>query len=615
MVRRPTRTSPPTTCAHLAAEYTRIVKAKTGKRLPDRSVRAARAGGPRRLRQLVREARPRLPQVQQDPARPRHGGELVTMVFGNMGDDSRHRRRLHARPDHRRDGALRRVPDERPGRGRRRRHPHAGRDQPDAGRAAGGLPPVRGDRPAAGDALPRRPGSGVHDRARHALHAPDPLRRSAPPPAAVKIAVDMVARGSSPRRRRSSASSPARSSSCCCRASTRPQGRRPGRPSARQGPERLTGRGQGAAVFDAGPRGRAEASGAKPVILVRPETSPDDVHGMLAAQGRPHRPRRRHEPRGGRRARHGHAVRGRRRVASASTTRGARCSAGGRRRVNEGDMISIDGTTGEVFAGELPTIEPRFEDEHDLATLLGWADETRDASRCGRTPTTRATRSARATFGAQGIGLCRTEHMFFEEERLPIVRRMILAANTATAAKNRTDAERSWRIASDRHFERAGRARDAADRRLRRPVPGDGRPAGRHPPHRPAAPRVPAVARRADWSTGCDAREDGKRSTPPSSTRRPSCSTRSRRCASRTRCSACAAAAWDCCSPRSSRCRRAPSSRRRRAKHEGKRSQPEIMIPLVGHVNELRGDARASSSPRSDRRRTRDGGRTTSSAR
>ena len=98
-------------------------------------------------------------------------------------------------------------------------------------------------------------------------------------------------------------------------------------------------------------------------------------------------------------------------------------------------MISIDGTTGEIFAGELPTIEAQFEDEHDLATLLGWADETRRL-RCGRMPTTRATRSARGRSAAQGIGLCRTEHMFFEEDRLPTVRRMILAANTATAAKN-----------------------------------------------------------------------------------------------------------------------------------------------------------------------------------
>ena len=89
--------------------------------------------------------------------------------------------------------------------------------------------------------------------------------------------------------------------------------------------------------------------------------------------------------------------------------------------VREGEMISIDGTTGEIFAGELPTIEARFEDEHDLATLLGWADAVRRLQVWANADYPRDAERARA-FGAQGIGLCRTEHMFFEEERLPTVR-------------------------------------------------------------------------------------------------------------------------------------------------------------------------------------------------
>jgi pyruvate,orthophosphate dikinase len=104
--------------------------------------------------------------------------------------------------------------------------------------------------------------------------------------------------------------------------------------------------------------------------------------------------------------------------------------------VREGEMISIDGTTGEIFAGELPTIEARFEDEHDLATLLGWADDVRRLQVWANADYPRDAERARA-FGAQGIGLCRTEHMFFEEERLPTVRRMILAATRATSAKQR----------------------------------------------------------------------------------------------------------------------------------------------------------------------------------
>ena len=105
-------------------------------------------------------------------------------------------------------------------------------------------------------------------------------------------------------------------------------------------------------------------------------------------------------------------------------------------------MISIDGTTGEIFAGELPTIEARFEDEHDLATLLGWADEIRRLQVWANADYPRDAERARA-FGAQGIGLCRTEHMFFEEERLPTVQRMILNATRATAAKHRRDAATS----------------------------------------------------------------------------------------------------------------------------------------------------------------------------
>ena len=105
-------------------------------------------------------------------------------------------------------------------------------------------------------------------------------------------------------------------------------------------------------------------------------------------------------------------------------------------------MISIDGTTGEIFAGELPTIEARFEDEHDLATLLGWADEVRRLQVWANADYPRDAERARA-FGAQGIGLCRTEHMFFEEDRLPTVRRMILNAHAATGREGEAGDERS----------------------------------------------------------------------------------------------------------------------------------------------------------------------------
>ncbi|MEO5986050.1 MAG: pyruvate, phosphate dikinase [Candidatus Limnocylindria bacterium] len=195
----------------------------------------------------------------------------------------------------------------------------------------------------------------------------------------------------------------------------------------------------GQAIFDPDRAVVAKEAG-NPVILVRIETSPDDVHGMLAAKGVL-------TARGGATS---HA-------AVVARSMGLPCVAGaeslkidyakrqmraGSSTVQEGDLISIDGTTGEIFAGELPTIEARFEDEHDLATLLGWADEVRTMQVWANADYPRDAERARA-FGAQGIGLCRTEHMFFEEDRLPTVRRMILSAHAATAAKAKADGDRS----------------------------------------------------------------------------------------------------------------------------------------------------------------------------
>ena len=195
----------------------------------------------------------------------------------------------------------------------------------------------------------------------------------------------------------------------------------------------------GQAIFDPD-RAVATKEAGNPVILVRIETSPDDVHGMLAAKGVL-------TARGGATS---HA-------AVVARSMGLPCVAGaeslkidyakremraGSATVKEGDLISIDGTTGEIFAGELPTIEARFEDEHDLAILLGWADETRRMQVWANADYPRDAERARA-FGAQGIGLCRTEHMFFEEDRLPTVQRMILNAHAATAAKHRDEADRT----------------------------------------------------------------------------------------------------------------------------------------------------------------------------
>ncbi len=164
----------------------------------------------------------------------------------------------------------------------------------------------------------------------------------------------------------------------------------------------------------------------KPVILVRTETSPDDVHGMLHAKGIL--------------TAHGGATS---HAAVVARGLGLPCVAGcetlridynqalfrvGDKVVHSGDSISIDGTTGEVFDGPIRTIDPDFEREVDLRKLLSWADEARRLQVWANADYPRDAQRARK-FGAQGVGLCRTEHMFFETDRLPIVHEMILAAS------------------------------------------------------------------------------------------------------------------------------------------------------------------------------------------
>jgi len=181
----------------------------------------------------------------------------------------------------------------------------------------------------------------------------------------------------------------------------------------------------GKAVFDPdtaeelGKRGEA-------VILVRAETSPDDVHGMIMAKGIL-------TARGGATS---HAAVVARSIGKPCVTGCEAIKIDMERRVftannttiKEGDFISIDGATGEVFRGKIKTEETKFSEETELQTILQWADEFRRLQVWANADYPRDAQKARE-FGAQGIGLCRTEHMFFEEERLPIVRKMILASN------------------------------------------------------------------------------------------------------------------------------------------------------------------------------------------
>jgi pyruvate, orthophosphate dikinase len=172
------------------------------------------------------------------------------------------------------------------------------------------------------------------------------------------------------------------------------------------------------------------------VVLVRVETSPDDFHGMAVAQGIL-------TARGGATSHAAVVARqiGKPCVAGVAelvvdygtkTARSTESDLGFR----EGDWICLDGSTGEVFAGTLPTVSARFEDQPELQQILHWADDVRRMGVWTNADKPEEAALARS-YGAQGIGLCRTEHMFREGERLEIVRGAILVANVATRAKAR----------------------------------------------------------------------------------------------------------------------------------------------------------------------------------
>ncbi len=191
------------------------------------------------------------------------------------------------------------------------------------------------------------------------------------------------------------------------------------------------GAASGALAFDADTAERWGTKEKKAVIMVRPETKPDDVHGMLAARGIL-------TSRGGRTSHAALVARqfGKPAVVGVSAMEvdpGKREFAIGGRVLREGDAVSIDGTTGEVFAGALKTVVPEFTDPH-LARLLGWADGFRRLGVWANADYPRDAERARR-YGAEGIGLCRTEHMFFETERLPLVQRMILATSDEERAE------------------------------------------------------------------------------------------------------------------------------------------------------------------------------------
>ncbi len=211
-------------------------------------------------------------------------------------------------------------------------------------------------------------------------------------------------------------------------------------PKARIGANRIVrglnaspGAAVGRAVFDADDAVAWVTRGEK-VILVRIETSPDDFHGMAVAEGII-------TARGGATSHAAVVARqiGKPCVAGCAdlvidyATKRAR-STSTDIAFAEGDWVSLDGTTGDLFLGALPTVSARFEDQPELQAILGWADTFRRMEVWTNADKPEEAAQARR-YGAQGIGLCRTEHMFREGDRLEIVRGAILVAMRATRAK------------------------------------------------------------------------------------------------------------------------------------------------------------------------------------
>ena len=181
------------------------------------------------------------------------------------------------------------------------------------------------------------------------------------------------------------------------------------------------GAASGIVVFSADEAEMRAAKG-ESVVLVRVETSPEDIHGMHAARGVL-------TTRGGMTSHAAVVARGMGRpcVAGAGGVRvdyGAQTLSAGGRTINAGEVITLDGATGEVFVGPVAMVEPQL--SGDFAQLMEWADAVRRLKVRTNAETPLDAETARK-FGAEGIGLCRTEHMFFNPERIGAVRQMIIA--------------------------------------------------------------------------------------------------------------------------------------------------------------------------------------------
>ncbi len=354
---------------------------------------------------------------------------VMEMVFGNMGDDSGTGVAFTRNPntgEHALFGEyLRNAQGEDVVAGIRT--PQKISDLAQA--ATRGLRAVRRDRDAPRAALSRRARPRVYRRARQALHAANPQRQTHRRGSGAASPCDLVSEGLIDKRRAVAMVNaqsldqlfharidPAQEAGVACK-----------------GLNASPGAAAGQVVFSADDAVAWRERGHK-TILVRTETTPDDVHGMIAAEGIL-------TAKGGATSHAAVVARGMGKPCVAGCDalridlRTKHATLDGK-ELGEGDWITIDGTTGNVAVGELRLIQPPAELPEWLATFLSWADDLRRMQVWANADTPEDAAKARGSSARKGIGLCRTEHMFMQQERLPIVHRMIMAIDHGAAGRS-----------------------------------------------------------------------------------------------------------------------------------------------------------------------------------
>ena len=345
---------------------------------------------------------------------------VQSMVFGNMGDDLRHGRCIHPQPGHRRKEAVRRIPHERTGRGRRGRYPYPAADFRARGHHARSVSAVCGYfllslEQHYGDMQDME--FTIENGKLYMLQTRNGKRTAQ---AALKVAVDLVDEGVCTKEQAIMKVEP-KQLDALLHPTFVPAALEAAKPIT-TGLPASPGAACGAVYFTAEEAAAAHKTGLK-VVLVRQETSPEDIDGMAVSEGIM-------TARGGMTSHAAVVARGMGTCCVAGVN-GIKVSEENKTLtfadgtvVKEGEFISLDGSTGNVYLGKIDTQDAEL--TGDFGRFMGWADEIRTLMVRTNGDTPRDATQARK-FGAEGIGLCRTEHMFFEPERIKAVREMIIS--------------------------------------------------------------------------------------------------------------------------------------------------------------------------------------------